>query len=193
MRSSGSTPSLPPRAPIRLLILLAGEDHPKACTGRRLVRGGRARSLPRIGPNGGRPVVLDPHARSPLSRGDLAAARRDGLLAVDCSWNRIAQRGSLPEPLPGADGRGIRRRLPLLIAGNPQHYGRLGELNTAEALAAALYVLDRPSEAKALLVGIPGASSFFEVNAERLERYRSASTPEEILAAERALFGPPSA
>jgi len=135
-------------------------------------------------------VVLDPHAREPLSRADGPAAQRDGVLAVDCSWNRLADRGSLPGPSPGPEDRGIRRRLPLLIAANPQHYGRLGELNTAEALAAALYVLDRPSEAEALLEGLPGEGSFFEVNEARLERYRAATSAPEILAAERSLFGP---
>jgi pre-rRNA-processing protein TSR3 len=79
----------------------------------------------------------------------------------------------------------------LLIATNPQHFGRLAELNTAEAMAAALYVLGRPSEATALLRDFPGGASFFDVNRERLRRFARARTPEEVRAAERSLFGPP--
>jgi ribosome biogenesis protein Tsr3 len=78
----------------------------------------------------------------------------------------------------------------MLVATNPQHFGRLGELNTAEALGAALYLLGRPAQARGLLDGFAGGRALFEVNQERLERYASRATPEEVLAAEQALFAP---
>lgn len=190
MRSSRSTPSPSPRPALRLLLLLVGEDHPKACTGRRLVRRGWARPVGRIGENEAKPpVVLDPHAPNPLSRADLPAARAGGLLVVDCSWNRLAARGALPGPAGRSSA--IRRRLPILVAANPQHYGRLAELNSAEALAAGLYLLGFPRDAARVLEGFRGGAGFLEVNAERLERYRAAAGPEEIRAAERMLFGAP--
>jgi pre-rRNA-processing protein TSR3 len=134
-------------------------------------------------------VVLDPYAATPLSRADLEEAEQGGLLAVDCSWNRLGQRGRFP---PGAeDGalHGHRRRLPLLVAANPQHYGRIGELNTVEALAAAVFVLGRPAESTALLAGFRGGDGFLEINAERLARFAGGADSEEMLALERALFG----
>jgi len=185
MRSSASTRSPPTRPGVRLLLLLGEEDNPKACTGRKLVRRGDARAVVGPIPEGQRPVVLDPHAARPLSPSDLEAARRGGLLAVDCSWNRIAARGALPPTIT----LGPRRRLPLLIAANPQHYGRVNELNTAEALAAGLYVLGDPLRAAGLLGGFRGGPVFLDVNRERLERYRTAADADAVVAAERALFG----
>jgi pre-rRNA-processing protein TSR3 len=191
MRSLESTRSPSPRPPIRLLLLLAGEDHPKACTGRRLLRGGWVRSVSRVGENRSHPVVLDPHAPSPLSRADLPAAQSGGLLVVDCSWNRLADRGSLPESIPSARQGTIRRRLPILIAANPQHYGRWTELNTAEALSAGLFVLGFPAEAARILEGFRGADGFLTINRDRLERYRAAADPDQVREAERSLFGGP--
>jgi len=77
----------------------------------------------------------------------------------------------------------------MLLATNPQHYGRVGELNTAEALGAALCVLGRRAEAVNLLVGFAGGPVFFEVNRERLDRYRRARSSDAILDAEHFLFG----
>jgi rRNA small subunit aminocarboxypropyltransferase len=133
--------------------------------------------------------VLDPYAPTPLSAADLEAAKRGGLLVVDCSWNRLSDRGSFPGENGRSARRGVRRRLPVLIATNPQHYGRPAQLNTVEAFAAALAVLDHPDEAQGVLEGFAGGEQFLEVNRERLDRYRSASTADGIREAERALFG----
>jgi len=134
-------------------------------------------------------VTLDPYAPTPLSGADRSVAERLGLLAVDCSWNRLGDRGRFPDATSGAGRRAHRRRLPILIATNPQHYGRVAQLNTAEALAAALCVLGRSAEGAQLLAGIAGGDEFVPVNRERLERYAAARSAEEILAAERSLFG----
>jgi pre-rRNA-processing protein TSR3 len=133
------------------------------------------------------PVVLDPHAADPLSQADRAFARRGGVLAVDCSWNRLGARGGLPG-LPSDDG-GVHRRLPILVAGNPQHYGRLAELNTVEALSAALYVLGQRGEAARLLDGFRGGDGFLTINRERLDFYASRRTAEAVRVAERKLYG----
>ena len=188
MRSSGSTPSLPRSAGPRLYLVVAGEDHPKACTGRRLLKLGRAREVPHPGVLHPPPVVLDPRAPEPLSGGDRDAAVRGGLLAVDCSWNLLADRGSLPSARGGGGAAALARRLPVLVAANPQHYGRVAELNTVEALSAALYLLGFPAESRALLEGFRGGAGFLEVNHDRLERYSRAATPSEIRAAESELF-----
>lgn len=189
MRSSGSTPNRRSRRPIARYVLVVGDDHPKACTGRRLLRQGLARPTPPRNLGRG-PILLDPFAPDPLSGADLGTAEREGIAAVDCSWNRLSERGHLRDRGPRGAGAGLPRRLPLLVATNPQHFGRIGQLNTVEALGAALYLLDRPSEARELLQGFAGGEALLEVNRLRLERYRGLRSPEEVRATERALFGP---
>ena len=190
MRSSGSTLSLPDRRPIRRYVVRVGDDHPRACTGRRLLRSGWAIEPPRRGGRAGvGPIVLDPFAARPLSGVDRPAAEEGGLLAVDCSWNRLSADGHLAPGSLGSVRRGPGRRLPLLIATNPQHYGRVGELNTAEALGAALAILGHENEGRALLFGFAGGHSFFAANRERLRCYAEAADPDAVLRAERDLFG----
>lgn len=189
MRSSVSTPS-PPRSPgVRLYLLVEGDDHPKACTGRRLLHLGRVRGVPRIDAVRPRPIVLDPYARVPLAPSDLGLAQEAGVLAVDCSWNGLAARGSFPSAERPRGSREGARRLPLLIAANPHHYGRLGELNTVEALAAALAVFGAAEDAARLFDGFRGGDHFLEINRERLARYARAPDAVSVLEAERALFG----
>jgi pre-rRNA-processing protein TSR3 len=174
--------------PLLLYLEVTGDDHPKACTGRRLLRRGLAHP---VGPGHfphPPPVVLDPYARDPLSADDARAAARGGLLAVDCSWNRLAARGGF-----AGDDRnpraGPHRRLPILVAANPQHYGRVAELNTAEALSAALYLLGHESEAEQLMEGFRGGQGFLTINRARLAAYAGAADADGVRAVERALFG----
>ncbi|HLN51622.1 MAG TPA: DUF367 domain-containing protein [Thermoplasmata archaeon] len=189
MGSSGSTRKPPARAGLRLLVVLAGEDHPKACTGRRLLHWGRVVRVAREDANSPGPVVLDPYSPTPLSAADRETARRGGVLVVDCSWNRLSARGAFPGAEPRERPRTPHRRLPVLIATNPQHYGRVAQLNTVEAFCAALYVLGRPPEAESVIAGFAGGGEFLTVNRDRLEKYRHAASPEEVRQAEKELFG----
>lgn len=187
MRSSGNTPSPSRKRGIPLYLWVAGDDHPKACTGRRLLRAGlvvpvesRRMRLPGL--------LLDPHAETPLSPVDRRQAA-NGLAAVDCSWNRLGARGGYPPgPLDGVPER-LRRRLPWLLAGNPQHYGRLGELNTAEALAAALVVLGASAQARELIGAVGAGSSFFDLNRDLLQAYAEVGGPPGIRSVEQDYFG----
>ena len=189
MGSSASTRSLPER-PIRLGVVVVGDDHPRKCTGRRLVRLGLASEVATAAPSREKPVVLDPYADVPLSAADRGLAEVGGLVAVDCSWNRLSERHANGLPRAASVRGAAARRLPMLIATNPQHFGRPGELNTAEALAAALVLLGRPREAETLLGSFAGGPAFLEVNRERLDRYARARSPEEITVAERLAFAP---
>ena len=77
----------------------------------------------------------------------------------------------------------------MLVAANPQHYGRVAQLTTVEAFSAALYVLGRVAEAERVIEGFAGGPEFLTINRERLERYREAAGPTEVVEAEKALFG----
>jgi pre-rRNA-processing protein TSR3 len=77
----------------------------------------------------------------------------------------------------------------VLVAANPQHYGRLTQLTTVEAFCAALSILGREAEAERVIEGFAGGPEFLAINRARLDRYRSASGPDEVLTAEKALFG----
>ena len=188
MRSSGSTPNPRGRPPIRRWVWIVGNDHPRVCTGRRLLHLGLAEEARALSGPASSPIVLDPYASEPLSAADLPAAERGGILAVDCSWNSLADAGHLPG-LRATHDLSRRRRLPFLIATNPQHYGRLGELNTVEALGAALYVLGRPEEAAELLHGFAGGPAFVEVNHALLKRLAQTRTAGAVRQAERAFYG----
>jgi len=189
MRSSGSTRRRRSRATLRLLVRLTGEDHPKACTGRRLLRWGRAVLAGRSNARPPGPVVLDPYAPTPLSSADIERALDGGLLVVDCSWNRLSDRGRFPGEEAHGPRQGTHRRLPVLVAANPQHYGRVAQLSTVEAFCAALYILGRAQEAQKVITGFAGGPEFLEINRERLDQYRDAVGPSEVLIAEKELFG----
>ncbi|MCI4367074.1 MAG: hypothetical protein L3K08_04935, partial [Thermoplasmata archaeon] len=98
MNYSERTPSPPPDGPIRLFVHRVGNDHPKACTGRWLLDRRLATAPPRSPRRGSRPVLLDPYAKTPISRADTEAARRGGLLAIDCSWNQLTRVGHFAGP-----------------------------------------------------------------------------------------------
>jgi pre-rRNA-processing protein TSR3 len=123
-----------------------------------------------------------------LSTADRPRALTEGVLAIDCSWNRVGERGGLPVGVGG--GGAAHRRLPYLLAANPQHFGRLSELNTAEAIAAALWLLGERERAERLLSGFAGGTAFFTINGAALARYGPCRGQEEIEAAERELFAP---
>jgi len=113
------------------------------------------------------------------------------VVVVDCSWNRLARRSLALDGDGPPTPRLLRRRLPLLLAANPQHFGRLAELNTVEAFAAALYLVGAPGRAAEILAGFRGGTTFLELNRERLTAYRAAATSDEVRAVERRLFGGP--
>ncbi len=190
MRSSESTRNRRAEGAVPLLILLSREDHPKACTGLRLLRAGLVRSVGPGRPPAPLPLLLDPHAERPLAPSDAARARTAGVLVIDCSWNRLAERGGYPREAPWLGRLPERRRLPWLLAANPQHFGRLGELNTAEALAASLAVLGDRRAAEDLLDRFHGGDAFFRMNEALLTGLRPGDGPSEVVALEQRVYAP---
>jgi pre-rRNA-processing protein TSR3 len=82
----------------------------------------------------------------------------------------------------------INRRLPLLLAGNPVNYAKLGKLTTAEAIAGSLFILGFQSNAEKLLNKFKWGHTFLDLNVELLELYKNQEDPNEILKIERDYF-----
>lgn len=158
---------------IPVLVYDECQCDPRKCTAKRMLRFGLARevrSLKRV-PRGC--IVLDPYAEQALSPADAHAAEHRGLLVMDLSWRNIED---FPE-LPNAKHRG----LPFLVAANPVHYGRPMELNSAEAVAAALYIMGETEQATSLLSKFSWGEGFLTLNREPLDRYSRAVDSAEVV------------
>ena len=152
----------------------ARECDPKKCTTVRLGRAGKIEVVYGLGQLPSGAILLDPFAPKALSRADAERAREKGIIALDCSWKNIKQIGRLRR-------RAAPRCLPYLVAANPTHYGRPTTLSTAEALAAALFILGSPNAAKEILKIFGWGESFFKLNQEALEAYANARNSREVV------------
>jgi pre-rRNA-processing protein TSR3 len=72
------------------------------------------------------------------------------------------------------------RRLPLLLAGNPVNYSKLGKLSTVEALAAGYMVLGETGYALTLLSKFKWGDTFLALNSDVMKDYANARNSEEI-------------
>jgi pre-rRNA-processing protein TSR3 len=166
---------------IRLFALMEHEDDPKKCTAAKLVRFGhvRAVSMARRIPGGA--IVLDPESEKALSREDRDSAEKFGILVLDCSWERLKR-------FPRLRGGLRHRALPFLLAANPTNFGRPQKLSSAEALAAALYILGQKDQSARLMGLFKWGPVFLEINQERLDRYERASTSGEVVEAQERML-----
>jgi len=166
---------------IGLFALMEREDDPKKCTAAKLVRLGDLREVrdARTIPRGA--VVLDPEAEKALSREDLEAAMRRGVLVLDCSWNKLSR---FPRVRSGLR----HRALPFLVAANPTNFGKAQKLSSAEALAAAAYILGERERAEHLMSRFKWGSAFLDMNRERLEAYAAADTSAEVVQAQARML-----
>lgn len=160
---------------VKILIYHGKQCNPKACTALKLGRFGLAKVFytPRLIPRNS--IVLSPLADKVLSLEDKAFLDR-GLVALDCSWNRIKEILVPRKPVQ-------LRVLPPLVAANPVNYGKPSKLSTVEALGAALFILGREKEARKLLDKYKWGLHFLDLNRELLEGY-SKGNFEEINAGE---------
>ncbi|MCG2880021.1 MAG: DUF367 family protein [Vulcanisaeta sp.] len=150
----------------RIFIYRLLQDDPRKNTAVKLGRYGYAQlvSTPRELPRGS--LFLDPTSRTPLTPRDAEVAVVRGLSLIDCSWKRAVE---VHRRL--ARGFFVRRRLPLLIAANPAHYGKPYILSTIEAVAAALYILGFRDVASEVLRLYKWGPNFLAINGKYLERY----------------------
>ncbi|OON19426.1 methyltransferase domain protein, partial [Opisthorchis viverrini] len=157
---------------------------PRRCSGRKLVRMGITHLLRLNEGFGG--VVLTPTATcvlSPSTDRDIMYAC--GLAVVDCSWAQLETTAF--KKLKYRHGR----LLPYLVAANPVKYGQPFQLSCAEALAAGLYILNRPAQAIQLLDKFSWGHSFITLNQQLLDAYSHCSTSKELLEAQAQFMDKP--
>jgi pre-rRNA-processing protein TSR3 len=158
---------------IPLYIYHAGQCDPKKCTGRKLARFDLARLYDRISRLPGSAILLDPTAEKALSPAD---NYKKGIIVLDCSWEEVER------VFPELTKLNLEHRaLPYLLAGNPVNFGRPFKLNSAEAFAAALYILGHKEQAEKVLSKFNWGHSFLELNKEPLEEYATAKNSTEIV------------
>jgi len=75
-----------------------------------------------------------------------------------------------------------------MLAANPTNYAKLGRLSSAEALAAALYILDEKKLATEIMDKFKWGHTFLELNSNLLEDYANAETKEQIEQLEKEYF-----
>ncbi len=163
---------------VRIYVIDLHEDDPSKCTAKRMVRAGVAVETRRP-PRG--TLLLDPYSQMPLSPLDRVILEMRGVTVVDASWRQLSP--SRFERLVGRS-RVVRRRLPLLFAANPAHYGIAFKLSSLEAVAAALYITGFKDEAERLVALYKWGLTFLTLNQELLEEYSRAGGTDEVLEVE---------
>lgn len=179
--SEGTLREAPPNANPILYVLLLRQDDPRKCTAAKLARFGFAKPLFRIRQIPRKAIVLNPSASRTLRSEDNAVAERNGLIAVDCSWERVQKAFAIRMPGEG-------RRLPTLLASNPVNYAKPDKLSSLEALTAALYIMGFKERAVQLLGLFKWGKTFLTLNSEPLEAYATAVTTNDVEEAEAQFF-----
>jgi pre-rRNA-processing protein TSR3 len=85
--------------------------------------------------------------------------------------------------------KGIPRKIPVLLAGNPINYAKLGKLSSVESLSACYYVLGEKNFASNLLDKFKWGHTFLELNHDALEDYSLAENRDDITKIEMDYFG----
>jgi len=160
--------------PIKLFIYHLRQDDPKKCTALKLGRFGLARIVYRIRGLPSNALILDPFSEMAFSPADRVIIERNGLVGIDCSWIHADEFFKIR-------ARGQSRCLPYLVAANPVNYGKVGKLTTAEALAAALYIIGYPEHSKKILSLFKWGQVFLNLNSELLDSYSKAANSSEVI------------
>lgn len=166
---------------IKLYVYHERQCDPKKCTALKLNRHSRAKVVYNLKYIPKRALILNPLVSQVFSPLDKELVLKHGIVAIDCSWKKIEE--GIPKLL-----RERGRILPALVAVNPINYGKIGMLSTAEALAAALYIIGFENQAKDLLSIFKWGLHFLELNKDLLEAYRNAKTPEEVVEKQNKLL-----
>jgi len=178
---------------MRLYAYDEGQCDPKKCTVRKLARAGLVKSVKVLRKIPHNTILLLPTAEKALSPADKST--KTSVTVLDCSWKktetggfedflrRVEQEGWERKGKRGRREWGRRKRaLPFLIAANPVNYGKPFLLSSAEALAAALFILGEQEQSQRVLGGFKWGNEFLRLNWERLLAYSGAKDSGEVVA-----------
>ena len=166
---------------MRVLVIMLKEDDPSKCTAAKLVKFDLAISTKFVSRN---TLVLNPFSETLLCKDDLKMF--ESICVIDCSWNKVIHELKRNRRL--SMSRHLSRRLPMLLAGNPTNYSKLGILSSAEALAGALYILGNKPLARQIMSKFRWGHTFLALNSEPLEDYSKALSQKEIKEIEYSYF-----
>ncbi len=159
---------------VDLIIYHAEDCDPKKCTGLKLERQDQAKIVNNTDDIPKYSVLLNPYSEKALSKEDLESVENEGLVALDCSWEKI-------EKIKDIESRAIHRSLPYLVAANPTNFGKPTKLSTVEALAGALYILGKKDQGEKILENFNWGPTFFEMNEQPLDAYSKADNSTEVV------------
>ncbi|MGC1120490.1 MAG: DUF367 family protein [Candidatus Methanofastidiosia archaeon] len=162
---------------MNIFVYHAGHCNPKKCTALRLAKFNLVTIVHSFREIPHSTLVLDPFSIRALSPEDVTYP---SITALDYSWNKKNQ-------FTGRFRHG--RALPYLVAANPVNFGKPTKLSTAEALAAALYILGEKSKALNILSKFRWGKTFMSLNQELLESYAQAQSSKEIISIQQAYLG----
>jgi len=163
---------------INLSIFHSRECDPDRCTGIKLAKMGKAKIFNDSGKIPRNSILLNPFVEKALSPADSKYGKKNGILALDCSWRNINQ-------IRKIERISFSRSLPYLVCANPTNFGHPTKLSTVEALSAALYILGEKKHAKDLLEGFKWGDTFIEMNKKPLEAYSKAKNSSEVVRIQR--------
>ena len=171
---------------IKVYVYSTKQDDPKKCTAVHMHKLGKATLVYKVGKIPMNSVLLNPFAQKALSVEDLPIMQSKGLVGLDCSWVHAEKTFGLDEARDGKmkqKGRWkfVNRILPYLLAANPINYGKPCKLSTAEAIAAAIYIVGFKKDAQKILDGFKWGHSFFSLNEELLNAYADAKSSIEVV------------
>ena len=165
----------------KIYVLLLRQDDPGKCTAAKLAKFRLARPLYRLRQVPRRALVLNPYATQHVLSRDRDDVVNHGLVAIDCSWERI--QATFESRLPGSG-----RRLPTLLAANPINYAKPHKLSSLEALAASLHIMGFREKSTQLLSLFKWGPTFLTLNEQPLEAYENAADEIELVKAESQFF-----
>ena len=165
---------------MKVVVFMLKQDDPSKCTANRMAKFRFALPTKYISKD---TLILNPFSKFLLCRNDAKIYK--SLCVIDCSWEKVNNEFTKNKILKYSR---VDRRLPRLLAGNPTNYSKLGKLSSAEAVAAALYILGNKRIAHDIMNKFKWGHTFFDLNSEPLEEYSRASSPEEISDIEDSYF-----
>jgi pre-rRNA-processing protein TSR3 len=160
---------------IKLFIYHANEDDPKKCTAKKLFKFGFVKLETKIHRTPRNAILLNPFSKKSISPEDKKIALKNGIIAVDCSWENAENSFNY------LDKRNYSRALPFVIAANPVNYGKPFKLSTLEAFATALYILNCVETAEEMLNLYKWGPNFLTLNKEPLEDYRKSENSGQVI------------